>query len=43
MGLNAQSIFNVKIPVKYHQGDRALEIPRCRCKDNNKIQPISKH
>ena len=41
--LNTQTILHVKMPVKYLQGDRALEIPRCRRKDNIKIQPISKH
>jgi hypothetical protein len=43
MELNPQRIFNAKMPVKYLQGDRALEIPRSRRKDNIKIQPISKH
>jgi len=34
MEFNAQRIFNVQMPVKYLQGDRALEIRRCRRKDN---------
>jgi hypothetical protein len=43
MELKAKITFNVKMPVKSLQGDRALEIPRSRRKDNIKIQPISKH